>query len=151
VAARMNREIARDNDSMLFVTSMLGTLMLATGDVTIVDAGHNPAVLVSPGRRLEQPAIPKGVALGVVDDFAYTEGRFRLAAGTTLLLYTDGATDARSTAEEIFGAERLMAAIRNADAPPAALVAAVTTAIDVFAAGVPQEDDITLLAIKRPA
>ena len=44
-----------------------------------------------------------------------------------------------------------MAAIRHADAAPAALVSSVTAAIDGFAAGAPQEDDITLLAIKRPA
>ena len=151
VAARINREIARDNDSMLFVTAMLGTLMLATGDVTIVDAGHNPAVVAAPGGRLSQPAIPKSVALGVVEDFEFAEGRFRMATGTTLVLYTDGATDARSAAGDTFGADRLLAAIRNTDTGPAALVSSVTTAIDKFAAGAPQEDDITLLAIKRNA
>jgi sigma-B regulation protein RsbU (phosphoserine phosphatase) len=151
VAARMNREIARDNDSMLFVTAMFGTLMLATGDVTMVDAGHNPAVVVSPDGRLHSPAISKGVALGVVEDFEFTEGRFHLAPDTTLMLYTDGATDARSSAEETFGADRLMTAIRNADSAPAVLVSSVTAAIDAFAAGAPQEDDITLLAIRRKA
>lgn len=148
VAARINREIARDNDSMLFVTAMFGTLMLATGDVTVVDAGHNPAVVVSPDGRLDSPAIPKGVALGVVEDFEFNEGRFQLAPDTTLVLYTDGATDARSTADEIFGADRLMAAIRIANAGPAALISSVTATIDAFATGAPQEDDITLLAIK---
>jgi serine phosphatase RsbU (regulator of sigma subunit) len=151
VAARMNREIARDNESMLFVTAMFGTLMLATGDVTMVDAGHNPAVLVSPDRRVHHPAIVKSVALGVVEDFEFTEGSFHLAPDTMLVLYTDGATDARSTSGMIFGADRLMAAIRRADAGPAALISTVTHAIDTFAAGAPQEDDITLLAIKRPA
>jgi sigma-B regulation protein RsbU (phosphoserine phosphatase) len=151
VAARMNREIARDNDSMLFVTAMFGTLILATGDVTIVDAGHNPAVVVSPGARLKHPAIPKSMALGNVEDFLFTEGRFHLAPGATLVLYTDGATDARSTADDIFGGDRLMAAIQNADSAPAALVSSVTATIDAFAKGAPQEDDITLLAIKRPA
>lgn len=151
VAARINREIARDNDSMLFVTAMFGELMLATGEVTMVDAGHNPAVVVAPGGRLTQPAIPKSVALGVVEDFEFSEGRFHLAPGTTLLLYTDGATDARSTSGDTFGADRLMAAIRNADSAPAVLVSSVTAAIDAFATGAPQEDDITLLAIRRKA
>jgi sigma-B regulation protein RsbU (phosphoserine phosphatase) len=117
----------------------------------MVDAGHNPAVVVSPVGRLNSPAIPKGVALGVVEDFEFTEGRFQLAPGATLMLYTDGATDARSTAEEIFGADRLMTAIRNADSAPAVLVSSVTAAIDAFATGAPQEDDITLLAIRRKA
>jgi sigma-B regulation protein RsbU (phosphoserine phosphatase) len=150
VAARINREIARDNDSMLFVTAMFGTLMLATGDVTMVDAGHNPAVVRSRDAGVDHPAIPKGVALGVVEDLVFSEGRFHLPPGATLVLYTDGATDARSRADEMFGADRLMAAIRRADPAPAALVAAVTALIDTFASGAPQEDDITLLAIKRP-
>src|SRR5262245_37875537 len=80
VAARLNREIARDNDTMLFVTAMLGTLSLSTGEVVIVDAGHNPAVVITPGAPLHQPAIPKSVALGVVEDFEFTEGRFQLPA-----------------------------------------------------------------------
>ena len=117
----------------------------------MVDAGHNPSVVVSPDGRLNSPAIPKSVALGVVEDFEFTEGHFHLAPGTTLVLYTDGATDARSTKEETFGADRLMAAIRHGDTAPAAVVSSVTTTIDAFAAGAPQEDDITLLAIKRPA
>jgi serine phosphatase RsbU (regulator of sigma subunit) len=149
VAARINREIARDNDSMLFVTAMCGTLILATGEVTMVDAGHNPAVLLRPGTGVSHPQIPKSVALGVVEDFEFSEARFQLPPGTTLVLYTDGATDARSRADQIFGADRLMAAIRTADPAPAALVASVTAAIDTFASGAPQEDDITLLAIRR--
>jgi serine phosphatase RsbU (regulator of sigma subunit) len=148
VAARINREIARDNDSMLFVTAMFGTLTLATGEVTVVDAGHNPAVVRFPNADMKEPRIPKGVALGVVEDFTFSEGRFELPPGAALVLYTDGATDARSTAGEIFGADRLMAAIRRADTAPAALVASVTATIEAFASGAPQEDDITFLAIK---
>jgi len=151
VAARMNREIARDNESMLFVTAMFGTLRLDTGEVTIVDAGHNPAVMVSPGGRLHQPVVPKGVALGVVEDFEFSEGRVHMPSGATLVLYTDGTTDARSTSGESFGAERLLTAIRSAGKGPKELVSSVTTAIEAFASGAPPEDDITLLAIERPA
>ncbi len=152
VAARMNREIARDNDSMLFVTAMFGTLVLATGDVAMVDAGHNPAVLVSRGEQPNSPVVPKSVALGVVEGFEFTEGHFHLAPGTTLLLYTDGATDARNTSGELFGESRLHATIaRTAGDVPAALVSSITAAIGDFSTGAPQEDDITLLAIKRPA
>ena len=150
----MNREIARDNDSMLFVTAMFGTLMLATGDVTIVDAGHNPAVVVSPGGRLNSPAIPKSVALGVVEDFEFTEGRFHLAPGTTLAALHRRRHRRPQHARAICSAtSRLHAAIRHATAghAPAALVSSITATIDGFAAGAPQEDDITLLAIKRPA
>jgi serine phosphatase RsbU (regulator of sigma subunit) len=150
VAARINREIARDNDSMLFITAMLGTLVLATGDVTMVDAGHNPAVVLSSDGSVTHPAIPKSVALGVIEDFEFSEGRFQLPPRTTLVLYTDGATDARNMAGQMLGADRLLAVIHHADPAPAALVTSVTAMIQAFECGAPQEDDITVLAIRRP-
>ena len=115
----------------------------------MVDAGHNPAIVVSPGSRLDHPVVPKGVALGVIEDFMFSEGRFQLPPGATLLLYTDGVTDARCGAADSFGTDRLIAAVRGADTTPAALIASVTKAIDAFAIGAPQEDDITMLAIAR--
>jgi serine phosphatase RsbU (regulator of sigma subunit) len=152
VAERLNREIARDNESMLFVTAMFGTLTLATGDVVIVDAGHNPALLIAPHTPPREPVIPKSIALGVVEDAGFTEGRFQLPAGATLVLYTDGATDARSTTGEMFGAKRLHAAIAgDAAKRPVDLVSSTTATIERFAAGAPPEDDVTLLALSLRA
>lgn len=149
VAARMNRELSRDNDQMLFVTAIVGCLDLLTGDVKFVDAGHNPSVLISAAGEMRQPAAPKGIAFGVVDDYSYTPARFALDHGATLLLYTDGATDARSLGGELFGADRLDRAIAaGAGQAPEALIAAIVGAVDRFSAGAPPEDDLTLLAIR---
>ena len=150
VAGRLNREIARDNETMLFVTAMFGTLSLATGEVEIVDAGHNPAVVIAGGGLPHQPAIPKSVALGVVEDFEFTAGHFRLPSGGTLLLYTDGVTDARNAAGEMFGVDRLQTALANRSNGPAGLVSSVAAAVDAFVAGAPPEDDVTLLALCIP-
>ena len=148
VAARMNRELSRDNERMLFVTAMVGSLDIATGTVTFVDAGHNPAVVIDSARRMTTPAAPKGVAFGVVDDFVYVPAELTLEPGATLLLYTDGATDARSIGGEMFGEARLNQAIAaGAGLPPAGLIKAITGAVDRFVAGAPPEDDLTLLAI----
>ena len=149
VASRMNRELARDNETMLFVTAMIGIVSLPTGDVHVVDAGHNPAAIVSRHGRLKTPDVPKGIAFGVVEDFVYEEGHFALTPTDTLLLYTDGATDARSTAGDLFGADRLTQTITQAAGyGPAPLIAAITSAVERFSAGAPPEDDLTLLAIE---
>jgi len=116
----------------------------------MVDAGHNPAVVLSPDGSVTHPAIPKSVALGVIEDFEFSEGRFQLPPRTTLVLYTDGATDARNMAGQMLGADRLLAVIHHADPAPAALVTSVTAMIQAFECGAPQEDDITVLAIRRP-
>lgn len=148
VVDRINRELCRDNDSLMFITALIGTLSLRTGDVEMVDAGHNPAVILDGAGRLRAVDLPKGVAFGVVEDYSFTAGRFSLAPGSTLVLYTDGATDARNTKGTLFGDSRLAAAFTAGGPTPARLVASVVEAIDAFAQGAPPEDDLTLLAIQ---
>ena len=146
---RMNRELCRDNDQFIFVTALVGHLTLATGEVALADAGHNPAVLISPDGQLGQPTIPKAIAFGVVDDAGFVEGRFMLEKGATLLLFTDGATDARNPAGDIFGDVALEHAIAAAAKDTSAeLVADIVRTVDEFSAGAPPEDDLTLLAIR---
>jgi len=149
VAGRMNRELSRDNERMLFVTAVVGSLDIATGVVTLIDAGHNPTVLIDAAGKMTAPAPPKGVAFGVVEDFVYTPADVALEPGATLLLYTDGATDARSMGGEMFGEARLNDAIAGgAGLAPDALIKTITGAVAQFVGGAPPEDDLTLLAIK---
>src|SRR5204863_9216332 len=93
--------------------------------------------------------VPKGMALGVAAGVVYLEHHCRLDAGATLLLYTDGATDARSPSGEIFGTERLDQVIDSvASASPDTIVRAILDAVAQFESGAPREDDLTLLALR---
>jgi serine phosphatase RsbU (regulator of sigma subunit) len=134
---------------MTFVTAIVGCLELSSGKVAIVDAGHNPAVLISPAGAMTAPDLTKCPALGVVADYAYAESHVELTPGTTLVLYTDGATDARNAAGEQFGSDRLDRAFASAARmAPDALVSHVAAAVERFEAGAPPEDDLTLLALQ---
>ena len=147
--ARMNAELARDNDRQMFVTAAVGCLDVTSGELAIVDAGHNPAVILGPDGCLSTPQVAKCVALGVVEDAPFTATRLRLDRGATLVLYTDGLTDARNTAGEMFGAGRLQSTMAAAAArPPGDFVAKVMGDVEAFAAGAPPEDDLTLLALR---
>ena len=149
VVGRMNQELARDNERLMFVTAAVGCLDVRSGALALVDAGHNPAVIAGPAGGLDIPAVPKCIALGVLEEAAYAEARLTLAPGATLVLYTDGLTDARAASGEMFGADRLQLAIAAAAAEtPASLVAAVIGEVERFAAGAPPEDDLTLLALR---
>lgn len=149
VLARMNAELSRENDQLMFVTALIGHLTLSTGDVMLGDGGHNPSVVIDTDGKLGAPIVPKGMALGVRDTSTYESGRLRLHRGQTLVLYTDGATDARDVRGELFGAERLERALAaSAEHLPVDLVASVLHDVDAFAAGAPPEDDLTLLAIR---
>jgi len=149
VLERMNRELCRENDQMVFVTGLVGHLDLATGEVMLGDAGHNPAVVVRPDGHLGRPALPKGIALGVQDEAQYAAASLRLAPGETLLLYTDGATDARNPDGEMFGEQALERAIASAPSgAPRDLVTSIVEAVERFSNGAPPEDDLTLLAVR---
>jgi serine phosphatase RsbU (regulator of sigma subunit) len=147
VLARMNRELCRDNEQFVFVTANVGRLSMATGLVTIGDAGHCPVMVVADG-RLVMPVIPKCMALGVVADTPYEDGRIQLTAGETLVLHTDGATDARDRDGALFGFDRLTQAVeQNGGRSAAEIVAGISDAVGAFAVGAPPEDDLTLLAV----
>jgi phosphoserine phosphatase RsbU/P len=149
VVARMNQELARDNDRLMFVTAAVGCLDLRSGMVALVDAGHTPAVIADRGAVRDVPDVPKGMALGVVDGATYVEARFTLDPDATIILYTDGLADARAPSGEMFGEARLREAIASAALGSAdALVADVFAAVERFAAGAPPEDDLTLLALR---
>lgn len=148
VAARMNQELARDNERMMFVTAAIGSVDLTSGAIALVDAGHTPGLLVDDAGARELQDVPKCMALGVSADAAYAEARLPRPARTTLVLYTDGVTDARATNGEMFGEARLRGAIEAADPAPDALIHALSTAVEQFAAGAPPEDDLTILALR---
>jgi serine phosphatase RsbU (regulator of sigma subunit) len=149
VLGRMNRELCRDNDHMVFVTAVAGHLSLSTGEVVLSDSGHNPVLLLRPDRSLTRVALSKGVALGVVEDFAFTQQRMRLAAKDLLVLYTDGATDALNPIGDRFGTGRLERAIHTLGGKPVAVfVPALVGTVNAFAGGAPPEDDLTVLALR---
>ena len=148
VATRMNEELARDNERMMFVTAAIGCLDLRQGALALVDAGHTPALLADATGVREMPHVPKGMAMGVDPGARYVAADLPILEGT-LVLYTDGASDARDTNGEMFGESRLLAAIASADAgSPEALVAAVVRTVERFASGAAPEDDLTLLALR---
>lgn len=153
VMARMNRELARDNERQFFVTALLGRVELRTGDVTLASAGH-PAPLFLAGGRRARPVdgLESGIALGILDEANYPETRLKLAPGDVLLLYTDGVTEAVDSRGALFGDARLQSFVSDhADRPAGEIVSGLVGAVNGYAAGAPQEDDITVLALRyRP-
>jgi phosphoserine phosphatase RsbU/P len=149
ILARMNRELCRDNDQFIFVTAIVGQLSVLSGEVALADAGHNPALVVVKGRKPFTPEIPKCMALGVVAETPYRHGRFTLSPGETLVLHTDGATDARNLEGDLFGFERLTRAVEtHAGKSAPDMISSISGDVETFVAGAPPEDDLTLLVLR---
>ena len=93
--------------------------------------------------------LPKGPVLGVAEDPAYETKTLRLEPMETLLLYTDGVTEAMNASQELFGDDRMrsLAAAQTGEGPKE-LVEALFGAVRLFAGSEEQSDDITVLALR---
>ena len=149
-----NRLLCADSVGGMFVTVFYGLLDPASGELTYVNAGHNPPLLCKQSDHDGQdgPTLltRTGMALGVLPDTPFEQVTLRLDPGDCLLLYTDGVTDATGVGEERFGLERLQGVLaRHRGAPAAAVVAALERALDSFTGSAAPFDDVTILAVKR--
>jgi len=147
--ARINQELSRDNDAMMFVTVFAATLDIATGEVVFANAGHPPPYVLRPegAVALETTVAP---ALGVIEDAEYAVGRMHLGPGDGLFLYSDGVTEAQNPAGDLWGTEPLEAFLRvHFSANCETLTRGLVVEVDQFAAGAPPADDLTVMALRR--
>ena len=148
VIEQVNDELSADNDSCIFVTLFYGLFDPATGQLHFVNAGHPPPLLVHADGRVEYLPVLGGIAPGILPGATYPQGGVQLLPGDTLILYSDGVTEAMSAANEEFGMERLAAAFRGQPAAsPAEAVERTLAAVHTFVAGYEQSDDITCVAL----
>jgi sigma-B regulation protein RsbU (phosphoserine phosphatase) len=148
--AAANRQLveqARRYDGM-FVTAFYGIYDSKDRSLCYSCAGHHPPLLVGPGRNVRELDEVQSLPLAVEDGCEFPQARAVLGGGDTLLLYTDGITDAINGSGESYGRDRLLACVRE-DVPFAQhIVDCVTHRLIGFTAGRPQADDQTLVAMR---
>ena len=146
---RSNKLMHRSTDVEKFATLFYGILNFRDHEMTFVNAGHEPPFVFGASgerRRLESG----GLALGVIDDFPYTQETIPLAGGDVLVVYSDGVTDATNLSDEPFEAERLAAVVEKRLREPASImVDHIVEAVAAHSKGAPQLDDITVVVVKR--
>jgi len=155
VVARINNVLVRSTDPRMFATFFYGILDRKKATFAAVNAGHNPPlVLRAADGRLDRIE-PSGLILGFLPDQIYHTAEVRLDPGDVVLLYTDGITEAFDPAlamdpDRFFGEHRLIRTFRAAaDRSAAEIQAAVLGAVAGHTAHAAQNDDITLVVIKR--
>jgi serine phosphatase RsbU (regulator of sigma subunit)/CHASE2 domain-containing sensor protein len=148
---RLDAALKHNNQEFLFVTAFLGVLNLESGLFSYICAGHDaPWRLPENGRLDRIPTnIIGGPPLGTFDDFPYQLGRISLTPGETLILSTDGVTEA-SNGEEWYGGERLERLLRALPpkSDPETIKNAIREDVRAFEADAPPADDLTLLVVK---
>jgi sigma-B regulation protein RsbU (phosphoserine phosphatase) len=152
VLGNLNAVLYQDylSNTERYCTVIFGILgpRTATGrTVTITGGGHPPALLLRSAGTAEYVSVSGGPLVGVLPDAQFAATTMHLGPGDTLVLYTDGLTEARtSTPGQRYGSEALLAVARGlAPASAPAVVAALTAVISGFGPGL--DDDTALMAL----
>jgi sigma-B regulation protein RsbU (phosphoserine phosphatase) len=145
---KVNNALHKDNTNVMFVTTFYATLDIKTGILTYSNAGHNPPHIVRKGGAIETITKSHGMALGVMEDLQYKEDTIQLNEGDLFFLYTDGVTEAETSDGSFYGDGKLTSNLEKyRDLAASELINTIRSDITSFAAGWPQSDDITMLAI----
>ncbi len=145
----VNRVLYPESLRRMFVTLVYGILDTRTGQVDYCNAGHHPPYLIRQTGEVTALERTGGLGLCLMPDFDYQSKNVKLHLGDSLLLFTDGVTEAVDSQRDQFTEERLAEHLRRLNGhTPEAMVREVLHAVETFAEGTPQPDDITLLALR---
>ncbi len=151
VMTRLNRLTSANCPANRFITVFFCILNGETGELTFCNAGHNPPLIVRANGDHEQLE-GGGPVIGILPSIEYQEYKIGLEVGDTLIIYSDGVTEAANAEDDEFETERLAEAVRrNRHLPATQIVEAIRKAVTDHAAGAPQSDDITVIVARRVA
>ena len=150
VLREVNDLLNEENDAAMFVTTLYAMYDPASGEFTYANGGHNSPLIVHADGRSNLLPLTGGIALGVLPNFEFQQEIVTLAPGDTIVLYTDGVTEAMNADGEEFGTERLKEVFAAPDSKSGQETnMAVFQAVSRFAGETAQSDDITCLALRR--
>ncbi len=143
-----NEQLCEGNEAELFVTVWFAILNIKTGKGIAANAGHEHPALRRAGGEYELVMYKHSPAVATMEGLKFREHEFELHHGDTLLCYTDGVTEATNKNNELFGNDRLLAALnKNPDANCFEVIENLKKDIDEFVGDAPQFDDITMLCL----
>ena len=149
ILARLNDELAEDNPSGMFVTFLCAVFEQGSRRLTLANAGQCRPLLLPAGGPPCWAVKNLGTALGFEPGLSFQRTELTLHDGDTLILYSDGVTEAFNPGEECYGDRRLLAdagLLSGQDAP--AITAGLLQKVRAFAGTAQQSDDIAILALK---
>lgn len=149
LVARLNVQVARHSPASRFITFFCSRYDPASGRLTYVNAGHTPALVQRGDGRFDR-LTGGGIALGMFDGSTYEACETTLEPGDTLVLYSDGITEAESPSGQPFEEPGLLTVLRETrHLEPAAVGQAVFQAVERHAQDSKLADDLTVLLLTR--
>jgi len=147
---RANELILNDSQADVFLTAIYAMLDPETGKLTYANGGHNRPLFIEAATGEVRELSARGIILGQFEEVDLEEEAVEFSPGDTLILYTDGVTEAINADEQPFGEDRLKEILAsNAGERAEEIVTAIADAVHSFAGSEPQADDFTILAVAR--
>jgi len=148
ILGALNRELCKGNDTCMFVTLLCGVVETETGLLTLASAGHEQPVLHAGGTAILVD-VETGPALGLDREARYPVRVLTLLGGDTVLMYTDGVSEAHAGNQRLYGTDALLNVVSkiDEDATPETYVERVLGDVDAYVDGAAAYDDIALLAL----
>ena len=146
----VNNLLDAENEAAMFVTLFYAIYNPRNHKFTYANGGHNEPIIVHPDGSTTVIDPTGGTALGIIPGIDYDEDSVELQPGDTVILYTDGITEAFNSEGELFGMDRLREVFRDKQPVNAEETSAmVFDAVNEFAGDEPQSDDQACLVFKR--
>lgn len=142
----LNEELTRDNSESMNVTMLIGILDLVTGELVLMSAGHEDPLHVRTDGSIAVHKLDGGPPFCIVD-FPYPDEPMKLAPGETLVLISDGVSEALNEADMLFGHDRLLVAIKGRTTATA-MIESLRDAVRTFEGGTDPTDDLTVMAVR---
>jgi sigma-B regulation protein RsbU (phosphoserine phosphatase) len=148
IATELNRHIHSWSAENKFITMIMVSIDRENENIQYVNAGHNPAYLIVDG-RIDQVR-SHGLPIGILPGTQYATQTRAFPAGSAVVLYSDGITEAEDVRDEEFGNERLEALLeQHVDCSATLIKDQIADAVDAFVGEAPQKDDETLVIVRR--
>ena len=150
VCSHVNRFLCDHVEVGRYATMFVGILD-DRGNLEFINAGHPSPFLIRRGEA-QEPFSEGSFPVGLVPEAEYTVSKLKLQPGDTMVLFSDGVTEAMDPDEQLFGVPRLRSVLSGqTDCPLEQLQKCVLEAVENFARGASQADDLTLLIVRYRA
>ena len=146
---KINKKICATNKEGFFVTMLAGIADIITGELNIINCGHNLPLIKRQNGDYEYLKLNANIALGVFEDAEFEIYNTFMNAGDIIYTYTDGVTEAINIDNELYGEQKLYECLNNIkETKPNKIAQKVKDSIQKYTDSVPQSDDITMLIFK---
>jgi len=149
IVRQVNQQISVHNPASMFCSLFIAVLDIKSGLLVYTNAGHNPPFFKENKGSYELIKDKHGPVIGVSDELVYDEGTIQMKPGDSILIYTDGVTEAMGPKEDFYTVERFTDLLEDEKlAAPAAVVSAVADDVRRFKGKAHQADDITMVCVQ---